>query len=103
MNVIIADIDNEVILGLDFLRNMNCKIDVSQKTLVIQDQTTLVDCLGYVGCSRTVGSEMVQIYPMSEKIINETMVELTLENGQLCIFEHQKTLVKMEMRSSRKP
>ena len=102
MNVIIADIDNEVILGLDFFRNMNCKIDVSQKTLVIQVQTTLIDCLGNVGCSRIVGSEMVQIYPMSEKIINETMVELTLENGQLCIIEHQKTLVKMEMRSSRK-
>ena len=87
MDVIVADIDNEVILGLDFLQNMHCKIDVSQKTLEIQDQTISVDCLGYVGCSRIVASEMVQIPPMFEKIINGTMVESTLENGKLCIIE----------------
>ena len=87
VDVIVANIDNEVIMGLDFLKNMNCKIDVAQGTLVIQGQTIKLDSLGYVGCSRIIASEMVQIPPRSEKIIRGKMVESTLENGRHCTIE----------------
>ena len=94
LDVIVADIDNEVILSLDFLQNRNCKIDVLQQTLEIKDQPISIDCLGFVGCSRIVASKMVQIPPMSEKIITGTMVESTLENGKLCIIEPSENFIQ---------
>ena len=61
VDVIIANIDNELILGLDFLKLMDCQIDVGQETMVIQGRAIKLDSLGYVGCSRVIAKEMVQI------------------------------------------
>ena len=94
MDVIIADIDNEVILGLDFLEKNNCKIDIAQGSLVIQNESIKLDRIGYVGCSRVVAKEMVQIPPRSEKIINASMTDSTLEKGRLCIIEPAESFLE---------
>ena len=73
-----VNIDNEEILGPDYLKNMNCKIDLAQGTLVIQGQTIRLDSLGYVDCSTIIASDLVKIPQRSEKIIRGAMVESTL-------------------------
>ena len=87
MEVTVADIENEAILGLDFMREMNCKIDVGKCTLTIQGQTMKLDSVSYVGCSRIIVSETIHIPPRSEKIIKATMVDSSIEDGGLCIIE----------------
>ena len=76
-------IDNELILGLDFMKLMDCQIDVGQETMVIQGRAIKPDSLGYVGCSRVIAKEMVQVPPRSEAIIQGKMVESTLGNSRI--------------------
>ena len=66
MDVIIADIDNETILGLDFLDRYNCKIDIAQGNLIVQIETIKLDHVDYIGCCRIVAKDMVQILTRSE-------------------------------------
>ena len=87
VDVIIANIDNELILGLDFMKLIDCQIDVGQETTVIQGTAIKLDSLGNVGCSRVIAKEMVQIPPRSEAIIQGKLVESTLGIGRLCIIE----------------
>ena len=94
VDVIIANIDNELILGLDFMKLMDCQIDVGQETMVVQGNAIKLDSLGYVGCSRVIAKEMVQIPPRSEAIIQGRMVESTLGNGRLCIIEPSDKFLK---------
>ena len=94
MEVIIADIDNEAILGLDFLERNNCKIDIAQGNLMIQDETIKLDHVGYVGCSRIVAKDMVQIPPRSQRIIKASMTDSTLEEGRLCIIEPAESFLE---------
>ena len=90
VDVIITNIDNELILGLDFMKLMDCQIDVGQETMVIQGRAIKLDSLGYVGIAK----EMVQIPPRSEAIIQGKMVESTLGNGRLCIIEPSDSFLK---------
>ena len=92
--MIIANIDNELILGLDFMKLLDCQIDVGQETMVIQGRAIKLDSLGYVGCSRVIAKEMVQIPPRSETIIQGKMVESTVGNGRLCIIEPSDNFLK---------
>ena len=94
MEVIIADIDNEAILGLDFLERNNCKIDIAQGNLMIQDETIKLDHVGYVGCSRIVAKDMVEIPPRSQRIIKASMTDSTLEEGRLCIIEPAESFLE---------
>ena len=94
IDVIVADIENEVILGLDFLRDMNCTINFRQCTLTVQGQIINLDSVGYVGCSRIIVSETVHIPPRSEKIIKGTMVDSTISDGTLCIVEPSESFMK---------
>ena len=94
MKVIVADIENEAILGLDFMREMNCKIDVGKCTLTIQGQTMKLDSVSYVGCSRIIVSETVHLPPRSEKIIKATMVDSPIGDGGLCIIEPSESFME---------
>ena len=67
---------------------MNCRIDAAKETLDIQDRSVKLDSsLAYIGCSRIIACEMIQILPRSEKIIKGKMVESTLKNDRLCMTE----------------
>ena len=62
--------------------------------MVIQGRAIKLDSLGYVGCSKVIAKEMVQIPPRSEAIIKGKMVESTLGNGRLCIIEPSDSFLK---------
>ena len=94
MEIIVADIENEAILGLDFLRELSCRIDVAKCTLTIQGQTMKLDSVSYVGCSRIIVSETVHLPPRSEKIIKATMVDSPIGDGGLCIIESSESFME---------
>ena len=73
---------------------MNCRIDVAKETLDIQDRSVKLDSLANIGCSRIIASEMIQIPPRSEKIIQGKMVESTLKNDRLCMIEASDNFLK---------
>ena len=62
--------------------------------MVIQGRAIKLNSLGYVGCSRVIAKEMVQIPPRSEVIIQGKMVKSTLGNGRLCIIEPSDNFLK---------
>ena len=97
MDVIIADIDNEAILGLDYLKRNGCKIDTAKGDLTIQDETVKLDHVGYVGCCRITAQDRIQIPPRSEKIIQAKMSDSTFEEGKLCIIEPAQSFLEKGM------
>ena len=80
--VVVADIDLELILGLDFLKNHECQIDVVQNVLSIHGKSCELMCNGKIGCYRILVSEKVNIPAMTEMII-----EGKLEDGQMLLMK----------------
>ena len=85
--MVVADIDVDIILGLDFLRTNNCKIDINKETLTIQNHVCKLKLSGKLGCYRVTVSETVEIPPMSEIIIQGKVSTPTLRKDDLGIIE----------------
>ena len=68
-DVVVADVDNDLILGLDFMQQHRCSIDVTCKSLTIGSQTLKMSCRGSIGCYRIAVAENVEVPAMSETII----------------------------------
>ena len=85
--MVVADIDVDIILGLDFLRKHNCKIDVTEETLSIQDKVSKLKLAGKLGCYRVTMSETVEIPPMTEMIIEGKVSTPALRTNDLGIIE----------------
>ncbi|XP_053404925.1 uncharacterized protein LOC128558755 [Mercenaria mercenaria] len=73
VDVIIAEIDIDVVLGLDFMQNHDVSIDVVSNTMKLHDQTFNIFCSGKIGCFRIVLSEQVVI-PAETEMITKGMV-----------------------------
>ena len=65
---IVADINAEVILGLDFMQKFSCEIKMKDCTYIAED--VVINCFmkGKMGCYRIVAAETVNI-PSSNEII----------------------------------
>ncbi|MCG8076675.1 MAG: retroviral-like aspartic protease family protein, partial [Candidatus Thiodiazotropha taylori] len=85
--VVVASIDLDLILGLDFFRDHNCLIDVSTNTLTIQGKPCKLDCSGSIGCYRIAVQEKIEIPAMSEMVIEGKVLGLRQDAGGLCIVE----------------
>ena len=57
------------IIGLDFLKSYECSLDVVKEILMIQNETILLYCKGFLGCYQSVSTETVSIPRESEIII----------------------------------
>ena len=60
-DMIVADINNDAILGLDFLKHNSCKLDVENATLTVKDRSCKLGLAGKLGCYRVTLSETVEI------------------------------------------
>ena len=60
-DMIVADIDNNAIIGLDFLKHKSCKLDVEIATLTVKDRSCKLGLAGKLGCYRVTVSETVEI------------------------------------------
>ena len=72
--VVVADTDVELIMGLDFLKTNECQIDVVQNILSIHGESFELLCNGKLGCNRISVSEKVNIPDLSE-MTNEGKIE----------------------------
>ena len=83
----VANIDLDLILGLDFFKAYNCQIDVAKNVLVIQGKPCKLMCSGSIGCYRTAAQEKIKIPPMSEMIIEGKVMGFKPDTGGLYMVE----------------
>ena len=67
--IIVADIDNDAILGLDFLKANDCQIDITSNTLKIKGRKCQLNLAGKLGCYRVTLSEKLELPSRTEMII----------------------------------
>ena len=75
--VIVADIDMDAILGLDFLKANDCQIDITRDILTIKGQRCKLNLAGKLGCYRVTVSEQIEI-PSRSEIIVEGLVHVPI-------------------------
>ena len=67
--MVVADIDVDGLLGLDFLKKNNCTLDMKRDILTVKGRICKLSVDGKIGCYRISVSETVRIPSMSEAII----------------------------------
>ena len=85
--VIVADIDMNAIIGLDFLQANDCQIDVTHHVLRIKGQQCQLKLAGKLGCHRVTVSEKVEL-PARTEMITEGHVDVpVIRKNDLGIIE----------------
>ncbi|CAG2215715.1 unnamed protein product [Mytilus edulis] len=81
VEALVADISIDGILGLDFMKKNNCKIDLQQETLQCKSNTYPMAFSGKIGCYRISAAEDISIPPGTEAfawdnaLLAKTLVE----------------------------
>ena len=70
VRVIVAEIDLDVVLGLDIMKNHEISIDVINNAIVIKGQKLDLSCTGKLGCYRVVLTEKIDIPAQSEMVLS---------------------------------
>lgn len=90
--IVVAKIDVDLILGLDFLRDHNCQLDIVRNTLVVQGKTCHLSCSGSIGCYRIVVAKQAQILAMSEMSIDGRVKDYPNALKRLCLIEPKESI-----------
>jgi len=67
---VIANINVDGIVGLDFMRAHSGVIDIERNLIIVQGHEINVQISGQIGCYRVVVSETVTLPPRTESIVN---------------------------------
>ncbi|VDI75288.1 Hypothetical predicted protein [Mytilus galloprovincialis] len=67
---IVADINVDCILGLDFLRTHEANINIYKGTLTIKGHEVRFYVQGHIGCDRVAVSETINTHPRREIVVN---------------------------------
>ena len=70
VRAIVAELNTSGILGLDFLSDYECAIDIKQKCIVLDGKRIRCDMKGKIGCYRVSLMETVSILPRHEMLIS---------------------------------
>ena len=89
--MVVADIDVDAILGLDFLKANNCQLNLDEDTLSIKGKTCPLNIAGKIGCYRITVSETVEIPSRSEVIIQGKVHMPAFCSNDLAIVEPTDT------------
>ena len=85
--MIVADIESDIILGLDFLKNQKGHINVETNSLILGDKKFGLNCHGKLGCYRIVISETVTVPARSEMIVSGKVADKGILKEDLCVIE----------------
>ena len=85
--MVVADIDVDGILGLDFLKKNNCTLDMNRDILTVKGRICKLSVDGKIGCYRISVSETVRIPSMSEAIIEGKVNVSPFQLSKLGIIE----------------
>lgn len=83
--VIIANIENDMLMGLDFMEKHGCTVDILNNTLVVKGKK-----VDLIGCHRIIAKADEEIPAMSEKIINGKVLNMTGHSTDLFIIEQSE-------------
>ena len=93
--MLVADVDMDVILGLDFLSTNKCKLDIENYLPRIQNKSWKLNLIGKIRCYRVTVSEKVVVPARSETIIQGTVNTPIIRQKDLGLIEPtDKPLVK---------
>ena len=87
MDVVIAEMDVDVILGLDFMIAHHVKVDIEGMAININGKTCSVKQAGKIGCHRVVVSEQVVVPECSDIILPGKVVVWDKQPGQFGILQ----------------
>lgn len=85
--LIVADIDIDAILGLDFLKANNCQIDIINNVLKIKGRQCKLNLTGKLGCYRVTVSERTELPPRTEMMIEGKVDVPIIRKHDLSIIE----------------
>ena len=86
-NVIVADVESDIILGLHSLKKERGHINVETNSLVLKDKTFTLNCHGKLGCYRIVMAETVTVPARSEMIVIGKVSDKAILKEDLCMIE----------------
>ena len=86
-NIVVAKIDVDLIVGLDFLAKHDCQINVAKSSMIIQGKHCKLTRIKSAGCYRVVVSSKTQVPAMSEMIIEGKIIDQDHRKTRLCLLE----------------
>ena len=86
-NIVVAKIDVDLIVGLDFLAKHDCQINVAKSSMIIQGKHCKLTRIKSAGCYRVVVSSKTQVPAMSEMIIEGKSIDQDHRKTRLCLLE----------------
>ena len=92
--VVVANIDLDLILGLDFFKAHNCQIDIAKNVLMIQGKPCTLMCSGSIGCYRIAVKDKIEIPPMSEMVVEGNVIGMKPDTGGLFVVEPREQVLK---------
>ncbi len=93
IQVIVANIENDALLGLDFLKQERCIVDVVNNTMTLNGQKVQLNCEGSIGCYRVVVAENVEVPAHSEAIIRGKVTGLPANQRELFMLEPSERMM----------
>lgn len=87
ITVAVADMDVDVVIGIDFMKTYDVEVSVSKNTMTVQSKAISLQCTGKTGCLRVVLTEKVVIPPGCEMIAQGRVIDSGIETIGLGIVE----------------
>ncbi|CAC5415297.1 unnamed protein product [Mytilus coruscus] len=72
-NAVIADLNVDGILGIDFQKSQNCVINITKGSIWVNGRDTLLHFEGQIGCYGVSVASTVQLQPRSEDLVSKTI------------------------------
>ena len=94
--VIVADVESDLMIGLDFMQRYQCSVNVHLQTFTIGKKTHQVTCSGSLGCYRVVVAEDVEIPARSESIVQGKVLGDIPAGTRLCLIEPSAELLQQD-------
>ena len=89
--VIVADINVDGILGLDFQRSHNCTINVAKGSILIHDHKVSLQFEGQIGCYRVTTAKTVEMTSRKDVIVKRKVKDLCfLGNKECSVYKKQR-------------
>ncbi|KAH3736116.1 hypothetical protein DPMN_042678 [Dreissena polymorpha] len=98
MPVVMAELDVDVIIGMDFIKNHDLSIDIKSNKMTVQGQTIPLNYTGSTGCYRIVLAEEIDVPPMSEVIVKGSISQPGIKIYQQGLVEPSESFAKLGQR-----
>lgn len=95
MAAVIAEIDIDVVLGIDFMKGNNVSIDIKRNTMSVQSQELTLSCTGRIGCFRIILAEPTVIPAHSEVLVNGKIQEHGTSRFKEGLVEPSKRFIEL--------